>query len=257
MIEAYYRPDSIEEAVNLLQDKEKNLRPLGGGTTLSRQHEGQFGVVDLQNIGMDQIEQRGGRILVGAAAHMQSLLAHPDIHSEIKRAIKIDASENIRNMASLAGWLVSSTGRSVLSTVLLALDTTLTWAPGGNRVRLGDWLPIRRQEQPGVLITEAEWQTQPKLVFEYASRSPKDRPILIVAAAQWDSGRTRIALGGYGDEPIIALDGPESNGAELASRDAYSDAGDQWATAVYRQDVASKLALRCLERIDALKESEA
>lgn len=257
MIEAYYRPESLEEAISLLADKEQNLKPLGGGTFLSRQHTAKFGVVDLQNIGLDQIEQRGGRILVGAATWMNAVVAHPDIQPEIKRAVEIDASENVRNMATLAGWLVTCDGRSILSTVLLALDATLTWAPDGKRVRLGDWFPIRKQEQPGVLVTAIEWQAQAKVVFEYSARSPKDRPILIVAAAQWGSGRTRIALGGYGAEPIIAMDGPESSGAELASRDAYADASDQWASAAYRQDVAAKLALRCLERIDAIEESEA
>ena len=257
MIEAYYRPESLAEAITLLKDEEKNLKPLGGGMFLSRQHTAQYGVVDLQKVGLDQIEKRGGRILIGAAVRMHALLAHPDIHSEIKRAIEIDASENIRNMATLAGWLVSGSGRSIFSTVLLALDTTLTWAPEGKRVRLGDWLPLRKQEQPGVLMTSAEWLAQPKLMFEYAARSPKDRPILIAAAAKWDSGRTRIALGGFGEEPIIALDGPDSGGAEAASRDAYAEAGDQWATAVYRREVASKLTLRCLERIHAIKESEA
>jgi CO/xanthine dehydrogenase FAD-binding subunit len=256
MIEAYFRPETLEEAVALLQDKEQNLKPLGGGTFLSRQHRTKFGVVDLQNIGLDQIEQRSGKTILGAAAKMHALAAHPNIQPEIKRAVEIDASENIRNMASMAGWLVSCDGRSVLSTVLLALDADLTWAPEGKSVRLGDWFPIRKQEQPGVLITHIEWHAQTKVVFEYAARSPKDRPILIVAAAQWSSGRTRIALGGFGAEPIIAMDGPESGGAELASRDAYADAGDQWASAAYRQDVAAKLALRCLERLDATDESE-
>jgi hypothetical protein len=106
-------------------------------------------------------------------------------------------------------------------------------------------------------MTELEWWLRPHLVFEYVARSPKDRPILIVAAAQWGSGRTRIALGGYGDSPIIAMDGPEESGVDVASRDAYFDADDQWATALYRREVASKLALRCLDRIDAIKESEA
>jgi CO/xanthine dehydrogenase FAD-binding subunit len=77
-----------------------------------------------------------------------------------------------------------------------------------------------------------------------------------VAAAQWGSGRTRIVLGGYGKMPIVAMDGTESQGADVACLDAYADADDKWATADYRKNVASKLALRCLERIDAIKESE-
>lgn len=256
MIKEYYRPASVEEAVMLLNDDKKVLKPLGGGTTLSRQQAGKFGVVDLQSAGLDQIEKRGQRIMAGAMVRLNALLDHPDVHPEIQRAIRIDVSENIRNSATVGGWLVSGNGRSIFSTVLLALDTTLTWEPNGERVRMGNWLPLREQEPPGVLMTEAEWWLRLYLAFEYVARSPKDRPILIVAAAQWDSGRTRIALGGYGKEPIIAMDGPEDRGVDVACQDAYYEAGDQWATAVYRREVAPKLALRCLDRIDAIRESE-
>ena len=64
-------------------------------------------------------------------------------------------------------------------------------------------------------------------------------------------------LGGDGDAPIVAMDGPEDRGVDVAARDAFYEADDQWATAVYRREVASRLALRCLDEIDALKESEA
>jgi CO/xanthine dehydrogenase FAD-binding subunit len=257
MISDYYRPDTVHDALALLMDERKKCKPLGGGTKLSRQHRGDFAVVDLQNTGLDQIERQGKRLQVGAVARMAALLEHEDVHPEIKRAIKIDATANLRNMATLGGWLVSSDGRSVLSTVLLALDITLTWEPGGERVRMGDWLPMRELEPPGVLITNMQWWLSPYLVFEYVARSPKDQPILIVAAAQWDSGRTRIALGGYGMTPIVAMDGLDDTGVDIASRDAYYVAEDHWATAVYRREVAAKLALRCLDRIDAIKESEA
>jgi len=257
MINDYYRPDTFEQAIALLTDVRKKCKPLGGGTRLSRQQGGEFGVVDLQNVGLDKIKEQGQRIMVGAAARIHSLLEHPDIHTEIKRAIRIDTSENIRNMATLGGWLVSSDARSILSTVLLAVDATLTWKPGEKRIRMGNWLPMRNQEPPGVLMTTVEWWMRPHLVFEYVARSPKDRPILIVAAAQWGSGRTRSALGGYSNTPIIAMDGPDNSGVDVASHDAYFDAEDQWAMADYRREVASKLARRCLDRIDALKESEA
>lgn len=257
MIAEYFRPGTLDEAVTLLVDEQKNLKPLGGGTKLSRRQSEPLGVVDLQNTGLDQIETRGQRIMAGAAARLDQLLKHPDVHPEIKRAIMIDSAQNMRNMATLGGWLVSSDARSIFSTVLLALDATLTWMPDEERIRMGNWLPMRETESPGVLMTEVEWWTRPHLVFEYVARSPKDRPILIVAAAQWGSGRTRVTLGGYGGTPIVAMDGPEDRGVDVAVRDAYYEAEDTWATAVYRREVASRLALRCLDRIDALKESEA
>ena len=257
MIGEYYRPNSIEKVLNLLTQKSEGLRPMGGGTLLSRQQNDTYGVVDLQSAGLDRIETDGQRIKVGATVRLDMMLAHPEVDSEIKRAIRQDASENIRNMATLGGWLVSSDGRSSFSTVLLASDTSLTWQPNSVRVRMGDWLPVREMESPGVLITEAEWLLRPKLAFEYVARSPKDRPTLIVAAAQWDSGRTRIALGGFGPTPILAMDGPDDGGADAACRDACIEAEDVWASAAYRRGVAPKLALRCLERFDAMKESEA
>ena len=256
MIKEYFRPESIEEAIKLLTGSEKSLSPLGGGTSISRNRDDFDGVVDLQSAGMDQIKTEEQHIQVGAMVRLDALLGHEGVQPEIQRAVGIDASQNIRNMASLGGWLVSSGGRSITTTVLLALDTTLTWEPGSKQIQIGDWLPLRKIESPGVLMTEVKWRKGLHLSFEYVARSPKDKPILIVAAAQWGSGRTRIALGGYGESPILAMDGPESQGADVACRDAYAEADDEWATSQYRRNVAAKLALRCMNRIDAMKESE-
>jgi CO/xanthine dehydrogenase FAD-binding subunit len=257
MIREYLRPTSVDEALLLLSEDGKERKPLGGGTSLSRQQAGNFGVVDLQDAGLDQIEMESQGITAGAMVRLERLMAYPDVHTEIKRAIQIDAGENIRNMATIGGWLVSGDGRSLFSTALLALDATSTWEPDQQKVRLGDWLPLRSHSHPGVLITDVAWSTSTRMIFEYVARSPKDRPILIVAVAQWGSGRTRVALGGFGDTPIIAMDGPDSSGVDLASRDAFYEAEDQWATAQYRREVAAKLALRCLQHLQAAKESEA
>lgn len=256
MISEYFRPTSLDEVLSLLTEEAKNRKPLGGGTSLSRQQTDAFGVVDLQDAGLDQIELTNQEITVGAMARMEHLLAYPNIPVEIKRAIQIDSAENMRNMATLGGWLITSGGRSILTTVLLALDASLTWEPDSQEIRLGDWLPLRDQAPPGVLMTKVNWYSKAHVAFEYVARSPKDRPILVVAVAQWGSGRTRVALGGFGGVPIIAVDGPDSSGVDLASRDAYFEADDQWATAQYRREVAAKIALRCVQRLDHMKESE-
>ena len=257
MIKAYYRPATLDEAVALLLDKEKDLRPLGGGTRVSRQQEGVSGVVDLQNLCLDYLIKGDGFNKAGSTLRLGPLLKNPDVHPEIKRAILVDTHQNIRNAATTAGWLVSSDGRSIFTTVLLALDAKLTWEPGGTEIQLGDWLPIRYVESPGILITEIGWRDDLQLAFEYVARSPKDRPLVIVAVARWNSGRTRVALGGFGNSPIMAMDGPESGGADVASRAAYYDAEDQWATAQYRREVVAKLALRCVDRLNQEQESEA
>ena len=256
MIKSYFRPTSLADALALLSDPEKNAQPLGGGTSISKHHDPNTAVVDLQGLGLDKITKHGGRITAGAMVRLDDLMKFPDTHDGLRRAISLDVTQNMRNMSTLGGWLVSSQGRSIFSTLLLALDVTLTWQPGGIKIQLGDWLPVRKFDPPGLLITELTWWSQPKLEFEYVARSPQDEPIIIVAVTQWGSGRTRVALGGFGDAPIIAMDGPDENGAEVACRNAFHDAEDQWASAIYRREVAAKLTNRCLTRINAHPESE-
>ena len=256
MIREYCRPTSLDEALSLLTEEAKDRKPLGGGTHLSRQQEAAFGVIDLQEIGLDRIATTDQGITVGAMTRLDQLMATPEVDLEIMRAIQIDAAENIRNMATLGGWLITSDGRSILTTVLLTLDATSTWEPGKQKIRLGDWLPLRNQAPPGVLMTEVAWAPTTHVAFEYVARSPKDRPILVVAVARWGSGRTRVTLGGFGDTPILAMDGPDISGADVVSRDACFEADDQWASAQYRREVAAKLAVRCVQRLDGFNGSE-
>jgi len=112
-------------------------------------------------------------------------------------------------------------------------------------LNIGDFLPLR----PRGLITSITIPLNAKIAFEYVSRTPADKPIVCVALAQWPSGRTRLAVGGYGKAPMLAMDGTESEGVEAAARNAFHEANDEWASAEYRMDVAATLAKRCAEKV--------
>jgi CO/xanthine dehydrogenase FAD-binding subunit len=115
---------------------------------------------------------------------------------------------------------------------------------------LGEFLPLRPGNLGSKLITQIEIPFNAKLAFESVARTPADKPIVCAALAQWPSGRTRLALGGYGKVPLLAMDGTESEGIEAAARNAFHEATDEWASAEYRMDVAATLAKRCSEKIN-------
>ena len=115
-------------------------------------------------------------------------------------------------------------------------------------LNLGDLLPLRVQVR-GNFVTKITVPFNVKLAFEYVSRTPADTPIICAALAQWNSGRTRLTLGGYGKSPMLAMDGTESEGTETAARNSYHEATDEWASAEYRMDVAAVLTKRCLESL--------
>lgn len=242
MITAYHRPQTLDEALRLLT--QPNTVPLGGGTLLSQPTVNPVTVVDLQHLSLDMLRVSGINLEIGATLTLQALLESEHCPPALKSALKLEAPLNSRNSATVAGTLFSCDGRSPFATALLALDAKVTIANRPSSiVHLGEFLPLR----PRGLITFITMPLNPKLAFEFVSRTPADKPIICAALTQWNSGRTRLALGGYGKSPLLAMDGTEAEGLEAAASNAYHEANDEWASAEYRMDVAAVLAKRCLE----------
>jgi len=251
MITTYHRPQTLDEALTLLT--QPNTVPLGGGTLLSQPTTDPVQVVDLQSLGLDSLTKKGNDLEIGATCTLQSLLESEYCPAALKGANKLEAPINIRNTATVAGALVSSDGRSPFATSLLAMDAKLEQAIFDNSTvnsritNIGEFLPLRSKN----LITKIAIPLNAKFAFEFVSKTPADKPIVAAALSQWNSGRTRLALGGYGKSPMLAMDGTEAEGLDTAARNAYHEANDEWASAEYRMDVAATLAKRCLESFNA------
>jgi len=265
MITAYHRPQTLDEALVLLS--QPNRTPLGGGTLLSHLKSDSIEAVDLQAISLNTINKQGNNLEIGATVTLQQLLESEHCPETWKSALKLEAPLNIRNSATVAGTLVACDGRSTLATILFALDAKLEIKSINKfelmememesrppkqevaTVGLGEFLPLRLDQSRGKLITSISVPLNGKFAFDYVSRTPADKPIVCAALAQWNSGRTRLVLGGYGKSPLLAMDGTEAEGIETAAHNAFHEATDEWASAEYRMDVAATLAKRCLESI--------
>lgn len=251
MITAYHRPKTLNEALTLLSHP--NMTPLGGGTLLASRNwkSDPVEAVDLQSVGLNTLKKSGNNLEVGATVTLQQLLDSEHCPGSLKSALKLEAPLNLRNAATVAGTLITCDGRSTFAAVLLASDARLELAKLDDSAietrtaNIGEFLPLR--DLQASLITTITIPLNAKLAFDYVSRTPADKPIVCAAVAQWNSGRTRLALGGYGKNPLLAMDGTEAEGIEAAARNAFHEAADEWASAEYRMDVAATLAKRCLE----------
>jgi len=260
MIVEYHRPKSIEAALELLARPQPYTVPLGGGSALNKPSAQELAVVDLQALNLNQLQARGNQIDLGATMTLQMLQAGPSIPGlltvgwlpALQAAVQHEASYNLRQVATVAGTLIVAGGRSPLATAFLALDAVLNLQPGDESIYLGDLLPFRAERLRGRLVTYVTIPAQVRLAYEYVARTPADQPIVCAAVATWPSGRTRLALGGYGAAPVLAFDGGEAGGIDMAAQSAYAGAADQWASAVYRSEVAVTLAQRCLQQVTVL-----
>jgi CO/xanthine dehydrogenase FAD-binding subunit len=83
------------------------------------------------------------------------------------------------------------------------------------------------------------------LAYEQVARSPIDRPIVCAAAGGDGQGGLRLSLGGFGRRPILVpIEHLDPGEAAEAAASAYREAGDAWADADYRSEVAGVLARR-------------
>jgi CO/xanthine dehydrogenase FAD-binding subunit len=261
MITNYHRPKTLDEALTLLT--QPDTLPLGGGTLLSHKTADSVQAVDLQLLGLSSLTQSGNNLELGATLTLQALLESEHCPEALKSALKLEAPLNIRNTATVAGTLVACDGRSTFACVLQAMDAkviVISKQSPEETIAIGELLPLREQIH-GKLITKIVLPANIKLAFDYVSKTPSDKPLVCAAVAQWSSGRTRLALGGYGKSPMLGMDGTEADGidasssdfvlrsAQAAAKNAYHEATDEWASAEYRMDVASTLAKRCLKAI--------
>ncbi len=250
----YHRPQTLEEALALLAREQPLTVPLGGGAFLNARTrpatipQEDVAVVDLQNLGLDTIAARGNFMDLGATVSLQQLL-QAEIPEALREAIMVEATYTRRFTQTVAGTLVAADGISPFATAMLALDARLTLQPGDAPLPLGELYPFRWEHLRGKLITKVTIPTNAKLAVETVGRSAYDDPLLVVAVAQWPSGRTRVTVGGWGDAPHLAMDGPEAAGAQEAARNAAYEAGDHRASAEYRREVAAVLARRALANL--------
>jgi CO/xanthine dehydrogenase FAD-binding subunit len=259
-ISEYHRPQTLEEALALLSRTKIVTIPLGGGTFLnspaSAAHfptNNDIAVVDLQALGLNTFERNGTLIKIGATVTLQAMLDIPGLAEAIYCAVRNETTFNLRQVATVAGTLVAAGGRSPFATVMLALDARLTILPDEEVISLGDLLPLRLERLHRRLITKISVPASMRLAYEYVARTPADQPLVCTAVARWPSGRTRLAVGGHGVAPVLAMDGPEPGGVEVAARAVYSQAGDEWASAEYRAEMAVVLTNRCQAKLASVE----
>lgn len=249
MIVDYLRPKNIPEALKLLENQDQNPVLMGGGTGIDRFTLEPVTIIDLQELDLGGIRVIGNSLEIGATTTLQALYEAPRISEEIRNLIRLEATSNLRQIATVAGTMVASTGRSAFTAALMALDAVVTLLPGDEIVNLGNLLLKRDSKIGSKLITKITIPLNVKLAYQSVSRSPRDLPILTVTMAVWPSGRTRVILGGFGASPLLASDGPEPGGEESAVKDAAMLADDEWASSEYRMEVAPILVKRCFSQI--------
>lgn len=250
MIEEYHRPGELAAALQLLARKKPITIPLGGGMVISRRSPENCAVVDLQELGLDQVLSLSTGIKIGAATKLQALVENEAVYPGLRDSITRTCSKNHREMATLSGTVVTSDGRSVLATALLAFGTDLIWEPGEKTVSLENYFTARSANNFGLLITNFLVADSDDFRIETVARTTLDLPQVCVAITKKNKV-FRIAIGGFGNSPRVAYIGSDIPSAIEGVAKAFEFSDDAFASSEYRSAAAKQLTYRLLADMTA------
>ena len=271
--QAYFLPQSLEEAVSLLAEHGPALLVMAGGTlAMPLINEGismPEKVMGLKWAGLNYVERTNGQLGLGATATMTQMLGLDAIPLLQEAAANVGGWA-IRNMGTVGGNLFAPPPAGDFAVALLALDAQVRLVSvEGER-----WLPLSTfytgylttDLRPGELVADFMVPVpRGKTATIKFGRKHQNTPAVVTVAAQvvLDGKKVqdaRIALNAAGPHPIRAthaeealigskLDGEAIAAAAAAAAEEAEPFTDSIASEWYRRKMVGVYVRRALERI--------
>lgn len=246
--QAYHRPQTLDEALRLLLHPQ--AAALAGGTRLLAEETEAAIMVDLQDLGLNQIDLLGTQLRIGAMARLQDIHDSGEISGGachlLRLAIDYAGPNTYRHAATLGGVIANREPTSEVLLLLLVLNAKVMLIHGQ---QIQEWLLADYLAQhPRGLITEViiPWEDGAGALTRVA-RTPADQAIVAVAAWRVGDGEIRLAACGIADYPLRLADGDFSMDETLAhARQALTHKGDFRGSSDYRRAMLGVLLRRAI-----------
>ena len=260
----FLRPASLEEALDLLQERGNRARVLGGGTTLIFSRSSQVDtLVDLRGAGLDSAGVREDGLHLGAMLSLTGLrrqLAGTACPAALLEAAGKAGTRVLQNQITVGGNCVQVYAWSDLPVALLCLGASFVLrGPGGERTLAAEDLFAKapaRTLQDGELLVEVivpPEGTAAGSAYQKFTRTDADHSLCSVAAqVLLDEGgavsRARVAAGAVRGLPQLLGEDVLALAGQIPGEEALRQAGeraakacritaDHRATAGYRQQL--------------------
>ncbi len=214
----YARPDTVDEAVEILSEHGDDARVLAGGQTLlamlNLRLVAPAVLVDITRISeLDIIREVDGKIEVGAAVTQNRLLDWPGLSEKLPllaAALPFVGHFQTRNKGTVCGSVAHADPASEipLSLALLEGDVVLRSRKGARVLAAGDFQEgmLATARAPDELITAVRFPVATGslgVAFREVARRHGDFAIVAIAATVESANSIRIGVGGMTGRPAV------------------------------------------------------
>lgn len=238
---AYWRPSSVEHALDLLQ------RPgavvLAGGTRRNGARTADpVEVVDLQAAGLAGTRPgHGDELRIGAMTTLQQLVDDHRVPDVLREGARRERPSTLRAQGTVGGCVATGHAESELLAGLLVHEGVVDLVgPAGPRSEPLHEVLAHLPIAPGHVITAVTVRASGAGACVRTARTPADRAIVAAVARRGDQGLL-VALSGVAATPVLV--------APAGALDALAPPSDFRGSATYRRALAQVLRTRALEAI--------
>lgn len=186
-INEYFKPSNLEQAYNVLKDK--NATIIGGGAFLRISSKRIKSALDLSNLELDFIEDKKDRIEIGAMTTLREIEQNEALKNNfngvISKATAVIMGVQFRNVATIGGSVAGRYGFSDIITPLLSLNTFVDLYKGG-KVTLEEFLETKGKVND-ILVKIIIMKDDRKASFQYVKNTSTDFSMLNASASNIDN----------------------------------------------------------------------
>lgn len=194
MIEQFYRPETVPQALALKRQFHDDAVYFAGGSKLNATptQTRQKIAIALSQLALDQVSLQQGALHIGATITLQRLMDTQLIPQALCEALGFVYSRHIRNQATLGGEVASAAKDSVLLPVLLALNAKVV-VGSGKMMALENYPLCGGNELLLAVVLPDPYRT---CATRKISRSAAGLPVVTAAVSRDAQAKIRIALSG-------------------------------------------------------------
>jgi CO/xanthine dehydrogenase FAD-binding subunit len=173
----YVKPKTLEEAYELNQAR--SSRVMGGMMWMRLGNARVKTIIDLSDLGLDQIEDEGNVIKIGAMCTLRQIEqceALKELYGDgIAESVRHIVGVQFRNQATIGGSIYGRFGFSDVLTAFLALDTFVELYDGGT-IRLSEF--VNRRPDKDILLSIIVRKSKRKFRYESIRQTKTDFPVI-------------------------------------------------------------------------------
>jgi carbon-monoxide dehydrogenase medium subunit len=240
----YHRPETLDEALSLLNDHGDEGKVLAGGQSLIPLMKLRFAapehLIDINRVpGLDGVQEADGQLRIGALTR-HATLEHSDLLKQrypvMAEAAPMISDPIVRNLGTIGGSLAHADPAGDWGSVMLAMGATVVVrsAAGEREIPIGEFLQdtFTTSLEPNEIVTEIRVpQPGARSGGAYLKMERKVGDFATVAVgvhlelANGSIGRAGIALTAVGSKNIQATEAEQSLAGAEPTDDAFAEAG--------------------------------